>query len=241
MKNEIIVSRPLPHTIFFFNVIPVHIFCYYIPTDVPEPPSSPTIKPESPTTVELTWEPPPSDGGSEIEGYIVEKKDKFSPRWTEVTKEPIQDTAFKVRDLKEGEEAEFRVTAINKAGTSRPSEAAKLVFKVPDAPSRPEVSDVTPTSAVISWSSPESDGGSPITGYIVEKREKGKDRWVKVNRAPVKATTLIASDLYEGNEYEFRVKAENKAGLSEPSQPSKKVVARLPYGKQCYKNKFVIL
>lgn len=199
-------------------------------TDVPASPSSPTIQPDSPTTVQLTWQPPTSDGGAEIEGYVIEKKDKFSPRWTEVTREPIPETSFKVKGLKEGEETEFRVTAVNKAGQSKPSQVAKLSYKVPDSPSRPEVSDVTPTSAVVTWAPPESDGGSPVTGYIVEKREVGKDRWTKVNRAPTTETTLSVPDLYEGNEYEFRVKAENKAGFSEPSQPSKKIVAKLPYG-----------
>lgn len=197
---------------------------------MPAAPSSPTIKAESPTTVQLTWEPPTSDGGAEVKGYIVEKKDKYSPRWTEVTREPVPETSFKVKGLKEGEDAKFRVTAINKAGQSKPSQAAKLSFKVPDSPSRPEVLDVTPTSAVVSWMPPEFDGGSPVTGYTVEKREIGKDRWVKVNRAPTTETTLSVQDLYEGKEYEFRVKAENKAGVGEPSQPSKKVVAKLPYG-----------
>jgi hypothetical protein len=32
----------------------------------------------------------------------------------------------------------------------------------------------------LSWKAPESDGGAPIEKYVVEKREKGKGPWQKV-------------------------------------------------------------
>lgn len=34
-------------------------------------------------------------------------------------------------------------------------------------------------SVTIAWQKPKSDGGAPITGYTIEKREKGTDRWLK--------------------------------------------------------------
>ena len=32
----------------------------------------------------------------------------------------------------------------------------------------------------IQWTPPDSDGGSPIEKYVIERREKGK-QWVKVS------------------------------------------------------------
>ena len=37
------------------------------------------------------------------------------------------------------------------------------------------------TSVVVNWKAPDSDGGSPITNYIVEYRTEGKTRWVKAS------------------------------------------------------------
>jgi hypothetical protein len=44
------------------------------------------------------------------------------------------------------------------------------------------------------------------------------------------ATQIIAEELVEGSEYEFRVIACNKVGQSEPSAPSRMIVAKNPYG-----------
>lgn len=82
----------------------------------------------------------------------------------------------------------------------------------------------------LSWEPPASDGGSTVTGYIVEKRECPVGRWVPVNRAPIKETTFKVNDLSEDRKYEFRVSAENAAGVGKPSEVSLPRVAKSPYG-----------
>lgn len=46
---------------------------------------------------------------------------------------------------------------------------------MPDAPKQPTVKDVYHDSALISWE-PPADGGKPITGYIVERKETMANR-----------------------------------------------------------------
>ena len=83
----------------------------------------------------------------------------------------------------------------------------------------------------ITWSPPESDGGSPITGYIIEKKETTSTRWTKAVRDSVTETTLTMKDLIEGKEYEFHVAAINKAGTGPFSEPSEPRITKPPYGK----------
>lgn len=103
---------------------------------------------------------------------------------------------------------------------------------VPTPPGTPEILVSGKDFATIEWLKPENDGGSPITHYLVERHEKKSARWVKVNKDGAHLdTTLKVAGLTEGNIYQFRVTAINKAGESEPSEVSLYVVCRVPTSK----------
>ena len=118
-----------------------------------------------------------------------------------------------------------------------------LFLDVPGPPERPSTSDIDSTRITVTWSPPSVDGGSPVTGYILERKEKTSTRWTKVNKEPVSETTLKVKDLIEGNEYEFHVAAVNKAGTGPFSEPSEPRITKPPYGKStkyewsCFPNK----
>lgn len=94
-----------------------------------------------------------------------------------------------------------------------------LLLSITEAPSTPMklgVANVTKDSITIAWSRPEYDGGSRVTGYLIDALEKGQTKWVKC--ATVRTMTHTIKNLREGAEYFFRVRAENHAGLSEPKE-----------------------
>lgn len=104
-----------------------------------------------------------------------------------------------------------------------------LSAAVPSPPGAPEIVASGKDFATVQWLKPESDGGSPLIHYLVERREKKSARWVKINRDGAHLdTTLKVSGLTEGNIYQFRVTAINKAGESEASEVSLYVVCRVP-------------
>lgn len=90
----------------------------------------------------------------------------------------------------------------------------------------PFVSQLTHTSLVLSWSGPCYDGGSAITGYVVElQRLDGCDPgdWTElVNQCP-NTSYRVCSGLHPQGEYRFRVRACNAAGVSEPSEESDRI------------------
>ena len=102
---------------------------------------------------------------------------------------------------------------------------------IPEAPGKPEVTAVDSQQITITWSPPKSDGGSPVTGYIVEKKETSAIKWTKAHRDTVTETSLVVKDLIKGKEYVFHVAAVNKAGTGPFSEPSEPRITKPPYGK----------
>ena len=103
---------------------------------------------------------------------------------------------------------------------------------IPSQPGKPKITKSTANSATFTWHTPDTDGGAPIKGYIVEKKERFGTRWLRVNKDDlVTECECTAYELAVGSEYQFRVTAENKAGLSKPSEPSDGITIKPPYGK----------
>lgn len=102
---------------------------------------------------------------------------------------------------------------------------------IPGPPSRPEVLDVTHEGMTLTWQAPEDNGGSTIAGYIIERKEAGSDRWMRINKNPVTMTRFRSSGLIEGLEYEYRITAINSRGTGKHSDISVITVAMDPIGR----------
>uniref|UniRef100_A0A6I8S6Q4 Titin n=1 Tax=Xenopus tropicalis TaxID=8364 RepID=A0A6I8S6Q4_XENTR len=192
--------------------------------DRPGPPEGPiAITGVSAEKCTLTWKPPQQDGGSDISHYIVERRETSRLVWT-VVDSNVQTLSCKVTKLLEGNEYIFRVMAVNKYGVGEPLESepvlARNPYVVPQAPKAPEVTAITKDSMIVVWERPAFDGGSEITGYVLEKRDKEGIRWTRCNKRIISELRFRVTGLVESHLYEFRVSAENAAGLSEPSPSS---------------------
>ena len=62
--------------------------------------------------------------------------------------------------------------------------------------------------------------------YIIEKRSRRNMEWQQCGQIEGNRCKGTAKGLTEGEEYQFRITALNKAGPSEPGQPSKWKEAR---------------
>lgn len=78
---------------------------------------------------------------------------------------------------------------------------------------------------MLAWTRPEHDGGAKIDAYIIELQKSGSDEWIRIAE-DIAQTEHQVRGLMEKQEYAFRIKAVNKAGESEPSEPSDSVVCK---------------
>uniref|UniRef100_A0A3Q3K5L8 Titin n=1 Tax=Monopterus albus TaxID=43700 RepID=A0A3Q3K5L8_MONAL len=200
--------------------------------DVPGPPKGPVnIVEISRTYCSFAWDAPENDGGVPINSYVVEIRDTTSQTWTELSSTVIR-TMFKAIRLTTGSEYQFRVKAKNRYGVGPPitSEAvvAAYPFRVPGPPGTPNVVAFTKDSITIGWNEPVSDGGNEVIGYHVERKERSGIIWQKISKGLVKGNIFKSTGLEDGIAYEFRVMAENMAGIGKPSKASEPILALDP-------------
>jgi len=90
----------------------------------------------------------------------------------------------------------------------------------PGKPGTPEVKEANKTSATVTWKPPSDNGGSEIINYVLEYRADGAFKWKRATESVVASTTYVVKGLEESIKYEFRVAAENKAGVGPASEGS---------------------
>lgn len=101
----------------------------------------------------------------------------------------------------------------------------------PGQPHTPEVNTITKTTMVVEWGKPGADGGSAVSGYYLERRDKKSVRWIRVYKDLVTGIKQTVYHLTEGNEYQYRTCAINMAGEGLFSDASDYYKAADPVGK----------
>ena len=98
-----------------------NIFC----SAVSLPPSQPDVTEYNERSMTLKWKAPIDDGGMPITAYNIEAKTTAGGEWQiwECLDTPL--TTVTLQRLQKGQEYQFRVIAINKAGRSEPSVASR--------------------------------------------------------------------------------------------------------------------
>lgn len=64
-------------------------------------------------------------------------------------------------------------------------------LKAPEPPTDLKSAGTTKSTVTLQWKQPEDDGGSEITGYILQKRELRRQVWQPVAKVIVDSITSI--------------------------------------------------
>jgi hypothetical protein len=177
----------------------------------------------------VSWGAPSTNGGLGITGYEV------TPYIDGVAQSPVTfsstATTQTITGLTNGTTYTFTVAARNPVGLGPASGASNPVTPaapLPTAPTAPTIirnATAGHQSATIAWLAPTSDGGSPLTGYLVTP-------YIDLYPLPpitfdATATTQTITGLTNGIEYRFRVRAVNAIGTSGYSKVTNPVTPSL--------------
>jgi len=177
----------------------------------------------SSSQIDLTWTAP-SDGGSPITGYMIEQK-ATGPWTTIIADTGNTNTSYSVTGLTASTTYQYRVSAINSVGPGSASAfASDTTFgggAVPGKPTNVSGSAASSTLINISWTAPADDGGSPITGYQIERNILPGNNWTIIV-TDTGNTNEVYSDnsVSAGNDYRYRISAINAIGVGQASTQS---------------------
>jgi hypothetical protein len=196
-------------------------------------PAAPTIGKATAgdTQVTLTWTAPTANGGSAPSGYQIQKSINGGTAWTTAVAN-TNSTAVSavVTGLTNGTAIVFRVAAINGMGVGSNSGSSTSVTPTgPTAPLTPAaptaVAGGTGSKAItVSWV-PPGNGGSAITGYVLQYSSNAGATFTTVT-GTITASPKTVTGLTAGLSYSFRVAAKNAIGTGLYSGRSNTAVAR---------------
>lgn len=171
----------------------------------------------------VSWTAPVSNGGSPLTGYVVTPYIGTTPQTAVVVAATA--TNATVDGLTNGTSYTFTVAATNAVGAGPASAATDAVVPatVPDAPTGVSASAGF-GSARVTWVAPASNGGSPITGYVITPYLGTVA--LAPRRYDTVALTQLVSDLERGKSYTFTVAATNANGTGLDSLASNAVAPK---------------
>ncbi len=190
----------------------------------PSSPVTPMTVPTAPTalsgvrgdsSVALTWTAPADNGGAAITDAVVEYRLTTSATWSTFAHAPTAASAITVTGLTNGASYEFRVSAVNAAGSSPLSNVAGPLVPMTTASAPLNlVGTFGDTKVTLAWQTPASNGGGAISDYLIQYREaRVGTPWTTVPHTASTATSIVVTGLANGTPYFFRVAAVNPVGF----------------------------
>jgi predicted phage tail protein len=187
----------------------------------PNPPTNLTATTYSGTQINLSWNPPASNGGPPVIGYKIQYSLDSGSFTNLISNSGTAATGYSHTGLSTGHTYTYEVFAINSVGASNSSSSASAVtIQVSSAPYAPTSLTANPassTSISLSWTVPQNDGGSQITGYKIEVKIGSDSYTVLVANTGSSSTSYLHKGLITGTTYTYRVSAINSIGTSVPS------------------------
>ena len=112
------------------------------------------------------------------------------------------------------------VAGFSESTAGQSASIVTMASSPPSAPGTPHAVKKGSGRAKVSWSAPASNGGQPVTGYVISARP---DCACKGLTAGATSTSTVVSGLRAGRRYTFVVEARNVVGTGVASAPTNSI------------------
>jgi hypothetical protein len=222
--NSGVISGVLDYVTYYYTIQAENSFglsplsSIYISGPDTEPPLAPSNVTASwgANNHYISWSAPSGDGGSPVLHYNIQRSTtpdftqnpiSFS---TDISVSPT--TNITLTNSPNSNNYYFRVAAINALGTGNYSDIIFLQRTAPSAPISLSTTAIN-SGVILSWSNPVNNGGSPISGYIINHSSTSGFTTASVANVGLTSSTTIAGLPNSLIRY-FRIAAVNSIGSS---------------------------
>ena len=190
----------------------VHVFFPLIP---PTAPRFFNVDEITASGFSIHWSAPLDLGGLSLVNYDVVISRDEGTTWTRVEKSNSTSQSIRVTGAAPGTHYLLRIAAVNSVGT--PSDylvgSVTTSFVAPSSPLDLRVTKLDASSVNLSWRLPSSNGGSPITDYLIEVSGNNGSAWTTIGHAVANGLAFDVGNLLKNHAYMFRVSAVNSVGV----------------------------
>eukprot|EP00656_Telonema_subtile_P057849 TRINITY_DN9618_c0_g1_i1.p1 TRINITY_DN9618_c0_g1~~TRINITY_DN9618_c0_g1_i1.p1 ORF type:complete len:1167 (+),score=234.13 TRINITY_DN9618_c0_g1_i1:38-3538(+) len=195
--------------------------CLDAATELPEPPEPPAPVQLVATrwdSLHVAWSPVCEKDlhGAPALGYVLTVHKLAAGESYPIYIEGATTVSHEVDQLEASSDYGLSLTAFNRAGSSRPSEMATFRTDEPPVPGmmdRPWITEASSTALTLEWQAPECLGCA-LTGYSLRWRSLADSEPAWEDEVKHSLLTKVSlSQLIPAQEYEFGLRAHNRAGV----------------------------
>ncbi|XP_078026390.1 immunoglobulin-like and fibronectin type III domain-containing protein 1 [Epinephelus lanceolatus] len=157
----------------------------------------------------------PFSGGEPMNIQWYKDDDELLPALNVKIDTSATESKLRLMKCQRKDSGEVKIKIKNEFGTME-AISKLIVLDKPTPPQGPvDIMESAVTSVEFKWKPPKDSGGCPITHYIIDRQQVGRNKWLNLGEIPGSNPSYKDSDVDPGRRYCYRIRAKNAEGISD--------------------------
>ncbi|XP_034545040.1 immunoglobulin-like and fibronectin type III domain-containing protein 1 [Notolabrus celidotus] len=157
----------------------------------------------------------PFSGGAPMNIQWYKEDDELLPALNVKIETSANESKLRLTKCQRKSSGEVKIKIKNEFGTLE-AISKLIVLDKPTPPQGPvDIMESAVTSVEYKWKPPKDNGGCPVTNYIIERQQVGRNKWSNLGEIPSSNPSYKDTDVTPGRRYCYRIRAKNAEGISD--------------------------